>query len=732
MERSNPEKRHGPLAGLPRWQKWLISTIVLAAAVVGTIAVEIHRNGAYFFVSCNLDTLQPHGVGRASYIYSADGVRFATVGAAVIKQPVALNKIDPKLAKATIDVEDRRFYHEGGTDWIAMIRATVADVTSANLGQGGSTLTQQLVRNLYLSPKRTIGRKLQEGCLADQLARRWSKSRVLDTYLNTVFYGQEAYGVQAAAMTYFSRPAAQLTLAQAALLAGLPQAPSAYDPLRDAEAAKARRQQVLQAMLTAGDINRADYREAERSPLGLKPSATLQQQPESFFVNYVYSQLVDRYGAAAVRQGGLAIHTTLRWKWQKAAERAIHTTLNRPHDPAAALVSIDPATGAVQTMASIVPGKPSYQFNLAVQGRRQAGSSFKLFVLTDAILRGINPFTTKYLSAPFRGPWVDPYLIQTDTHTYTGRTPIDQATAQSDNTVFVRLTLDLGPQNIADLAHRMGVQSNLRAVPTIGLGVNPVSPFEMASAYATVSDGGVYHQPYAISSVTFPDGHTDNNWRPSNGRQVIPQAVAYEVTRVLEEVITHGTGTAAALGRPAAGKTGTTESLADAWFDGYTPGLAAAVWVGYPQARVPMKSVHGIEVFGGTFPAKIWRTYMSAALSAGRQLAFVQPGGTVQWHKWCGRFQFARNYANARAATSCAQTTTVKTTPTTTTSGTTTRRATTTVTFTATTPRTHPTTTTAPPPPPPTTTEQTTTEQTTTQPATTTTETTTTTSTTGG
>ncbi|MGH3000166.1 MAG: transglycosylase domain-containing protein, partial [Gaiellaceae bacterium] len=215
MERSNPEKRHGPLAGLPRWQKWLISTIVLAAAVVGTIAVEIHRNGAYFFVSCNLDTLQPHGVGRASYIYSADGVRFATVGAAVIKQPVALNKIDPKLAKATIDVEDRRFYHEGGTDWIAMIRATVADVTSANLGQGGSTLTQQLVRNLYLSPKRTIGRKLQEGCLADQLARRWSKSRVLDTYLNTVFYGQEAYGVQAAAMTYFSRPAAQLTLAQA-------------------------------------------------------------------------------------------------------------------------------------------------------------------------------------------------------------------------------------------------------------------------------------------------------------------------------------------------------------------------------------------------------------------------------------------------------------------------------------------------------------------------------------
>src|SRR4051812_36514529 len=200
----------GPLSGLPRWQKWLLSTLALAGAFVGTVAFEIHRHGAYFFVSCNIDQLEPHGVARASTIYSADGVRFATLEAAVYKQPVPLKKIDPKLVQATIAVEDHRFYHEGGTDWVAVLRAAVADVTSHNLGQGGSTLTQQLVRNLYLSPKRTIGRKLEEGCLADQLARRWSKERVLDTYLNTVFYGQKAYGVQSAAMTYFSRPAAQL------------------------------------------------------------------------------------------------------------------------------------------------------------------------------------------------------------------------------------------------------------------------------------------------------------------------------------------------------------------------------------------------------------------------------------------------------------------------------------------------------------------------------------------
>ena len=395
-------------------------------------------------MSCDLGELQRHEVGHASSLYSADGVRFATLGAAVVKQPVPLSKIDPKLVRATIAVEDRRFYQEGGSDWLGVARAAFADVSSARVAQGGSTITQQLVRNLYLSPRRSVARKLQEGCLADQLSRRWSKERVLDSYLNTIFYGQQAYGIQAASMTYFSRPAAHLTLAQAALLAGLPQAPTTYDPLRNPEAAQARRTQVLQAMRAAGDIGENAYRAAVRSPLGLKPSATLAQQREAFFVNYVYNHLVDRYGAPTVREGGLTVHTTLDWNWQQHAEKAIRSTLDRPHDPASALVSIDPQSGAIKAIASVVPGKPSYQFNLAVQGRRQAGSSFKLFVLTDAILRGINPFKTKYLSAPFRGPSGDPYLIQTDTHTYAGRTPLDHATAESDNTVFVRLTLDLG------------------------------------------------------------------------------------------------------------------------------------------------------------------------------------------------------------------------------------------------------------------------------------------------
>jgi penicillin-binding protein 1A len=717
----------GPLAGWPRWRKWVFSSVALVGALVGAIAWEIHRDGPYFFVSCNLNRLRPHGVGRSSALVSADGVRFATLGVAVDHVAVPLTRIDPKLQRATVAVEDRRFYHEGGTDWIAMVRAAVADVTSASFAQGGSTLTQQLVRNLYLGDQRTLGRKLEEGCLADDLARRWSKAHVLDAYLNTVFYGQEAFGVQAAAETYFSRPASHLTLPQAALLAGLPQAPTLYDPLRDPAAARARRNEVLQSMLSSGDIDQAGYRQAAAAPLGLKPSVTVKRQRESFFVDYLYEQLVGRYGAATVRQGGLTVHTTLDWRWQQAAERAIHTTLDRATDPASALVAIEPATGAIRAMASIVPGKPNYQFNLAVQGRRQAGSSFKLFVLTDAVLRRINPLTTTYLSAPFRGPPGHPYLIQTDTHTYTGRTPIDQATAQSDNTVFVRLTLDLGPTTVAATAQRMGVQSPLRPVATIGLGVNPVSPLEMASAYATVAARGIYHQPYAITSVAFPDGHADNSWPTSSGRRVIPAAVADGVTRVLEEVIAHGTGTAANPGRPAAGKTGTTSSLADAWFDGYTPNLAAAVWVGYPNARVPMTHVHGIQVFGGTFPARIWRAFMTDALRSRPPLGFSQDIEAIHWVKWCGRFQYARNYTDARPTNTCNTLSTSATS----TGATTTAKQTTRPTPGRTAPPVTQTTTTrqtTTPPPPPPTTEATTTTQTTT--ATTTTEPTTTT--TGG
>jgi membrane peptidoglycan carboxypeptidase len=287
-------------------------------------------------------------------------------------------------------------------------------------------------------------------------------------------------------------------------------------------------------------------------------------------------------------------------------------------------------------------------------------------VLTDAILHHIDPFTTTYLSAPFRGPSTDPYLIQTDTHTYTGRTPLDKATAESDNTVFVRLTLDLGAQSVADTAHLLGVRSPLQPVPTIGLGVNPVSPLEMASAYATIADQGTYHQPYAIESVTFPDGRTDRSWPTHRGKQVIAKAVAYQVSRVLEEVISHGTGTAADPGRPAAGKTGTTSSLADAWFDGYTPDLAAAVWVGYPQARIPMKHVHGIEVFGGTFPARIWRAFVGKALREVPARNF-ETAGNVTWRPWCGRFQYARSYSDAHSFVACPGKKTKKTTTVTTT-----------------------------------------------------------------
>jgi|SRR5690242_20145457 membrane peptidoglycan carboxypeptidase len=305
----------------------------------------------------------------------------------------------------------------------------------------------------------------------------------------------------------------------------------------------------------------------------------------------------------------------------------------------------------------------------------------------------------------------------------------------SPTTVFVRLTLDLGASNVAKTAHAMGVESPLRPVATIGLGVNPASPLEMASAYATVAARGVYHTPYAISSVSFRGGHTDRGWKPRGARHVLPADVADEVTRVLEGVIAHGTGTAADLGRPAAGKTGTTSSLADAWFDGYTPDLAAVVWVGYPSARVPMRHVHGIKVYGGTFPAQIWRKFMTVASRDHRAVRFLQGGATIHWRRWCGRFQYARSYANARPSDGCTTRTTTRR-KTTRAKTTTTVRRTTTIQAATTAP-----TTTAPPrattttAPPPTTTTPTTTTEPTTTPTTTTTPTPTTTTpatTTGG
>jgi penicillin-binding protein 1A len=694
---------------------------IAAAAVVvfvGAFAVGSAVAGPFFWYSCSLNGLEAHGPSQASILVSSDGTRLGLLGATGVRQPVSLQRISPVMRKAIVDTEDRRFYENNGIDYIGIVRALKSDVTTGGFTQGASTIEQQLVRNLYLTPQQTLSRKLTEGCLAVQLDRSWSKDRILTTYLNDIYFGQEAYGIEAAAEAYFGVHAKDLTLEQAALIAGLPQAPSAYDPLNRPDAATARRAEVLRAMLQAGDISRGRYRRAVHSPLGLHPRPARGLGGQTYLTDYITNQLVNEFGAERVRRGGMRIFTTLDAKMQNEATRSILGTLDRKNDPAGSVVSIDPKTGQIRAMAIAQTGK-KIAYDLPVDGQRQAGSTFKMFVLTRAVGRKINPYSTQYLSAPFVGP--DNWHVHTFENTYSGRIPLTQATTLSDNTVYARLTLDIGPKPVAELAHRMGIRSKLKEVPSIVLGVNAVSPLDLANAYATLADGGVEHDPSILTKVVFPGGQTEQASKPK-GTQVVDPKVAGVVTRVLEANVRSGTGTAAALaGRPVAGKTGTTDSFADAWFAGWVPQLTTVSWVGYPTKEKPMRGVHGIPgVTGGTLPAQIWHTYMTQALQGQPVEQFASPG-SPPFKPWCGKYQFARTWRNARKQDgSCKhqqkhkQTTNGKTT----TAGTTTARTTTRTTTQTVPTTTSPPVTTIPPPtttsPPPTTTTTTTTTPTTT------------------
>jgi penicillin-binding protein 1A len=471
------------------------------------------------------------------------------------------------------------------------------------------------------------------------------KDWILATYLNQVYFGNHAYGVEAAAQTYFSKHAEDLNLVQAALIAGLPQAPSIYDPFERPAEATRRRAEVLRAMLSAHYIDQTQYQDAISSPLRLKAGSIYTRIREPFFFSYVREQLISKYGANTVRGGGLKVFTTIVPRFQKLAQAAIKTTLNQSTDPASAIVSINPKSGAIRAMTAVIPGKKKTQFNLAAQGRRQAGSSFKTFVLTEAIREGINPDTTTYMSAPLHwqpDPYSEAWDVKTYDNSYIGATNITRATLRSDNTVFARLTLDLGPEKIVTIAHRMGIKTKLEPVASVGLGSNSVGVLEMASAYATIAAGGIHSEPMAIRKVILPNGKVDAGagWGHPKRNRVFSDGVAYEVARILKMNIQSGTGVGANPGFVAGGKTGTTEDWGDAWFAGITTNASTVVWVGYPNAKIPMTNVHGIRVAGGTFPATIWRLFMTPAFGKRPPGDWPLPTEPVVWVPFHGQYQF--------------------------------------------------------------------------------------------
>ncbi len=636
----------------------LAAALAVSLVVAGTLAAGAFTGRALLFGSCRLDALRPIALGENSFLYARDGSLLGVVSSKTNRQPLQLERMSPWLPKASVAIEDRRFWQHGALDYQGIARALVKDVNAGHIVEGGSTITQELVRNLYIGDsQRTFARKIKEACLAEKLSKTLTKRQILAAYLNEVFYGRHAYGAEAGAQTFFSTSARSLTLPQAALLAGLPQAPSVYDPLTHPNAAVHRRDDVLRALLLDGDVSQQQYSAAVATPLGLVPGRLYSSVRQPNFFGWAQQQLIAKFGARRVEAGGLQVKTTLDPRMQYAARAAVDSVLKERRDPGTALVAIDPSTGAVKAMISYVPDGRKLQFNLATQGHRQAGSSFKPLVLATALEQGASVYSG--FSGPSSLTITDPLCstngVPWEVHNYAdesgGYMNLLDATAHSVNTIYAQLVDKVGPSNVVPVAHRMGITSKLQPVCSIVLGTQAVTPLEMTDAYATFAARGIHHAPQAFEVVRAPNGATLGTLQ-AKGQRALPANVADLVTYALQGVVQRGTGTAAGFGRPAAGKTGTAESFQDAWFCGYVPQLVACVWVGYPKAEIPLYGIEGYaSVFGGSLPAEIWRRFMSAAVAKLPVRDFVYPQFTGQT---LGAPAYSSSYSSTTPATNTA------------------------------------------------------------------------------
>jgi penicillin-binding protein 1A len=633
-------KRTGPARRRRRIRKLRLLALVTALGLLGSVsfsfglirAVASEVNSGKFDPRRQLDK-QVNG-----YIYDTHGQRIlAVLRGSEARTLVEYDQIAPAMRHAIVAIEDRRFWEHDGVDLRGIGRALVADVRHKKVVEGGSTITQQFVKNALDRDQKTIARKVREAAYAWQIERddkHWGKRRILQEYLNTIYFGNGAYGVQQAALTYFHHGAKELTIAEAALLAGIPADPGRYDPVASPDRARARRRTVLRAMLEEGKITTAQYADANATELPDPDQVRLPgtEGPAQHFVNYVKQQLIDEYGSAEVFGGGLKVRTTIDLDLQQAARDAISKWLTDPEGPSAALVAIDPRNGAVRAMVGGSNYRKS-QFNLAVQGVRQPGSSFKPFVLATALREGISP-ATHFESKPISINLGDKLWSPANYNdAYFGYVDLEKATIESDNSVYAQLTQLVGSKNVAETARRMGIRSKLDGVYAIGLGAEAVNPLELTRAFATLANGGIRvdgrifkNRPRVIEEVVERGKKRPNT--PTKGFEALSATQAGIVNSILQKAVRFGTGKRAWLpNRPVAGKTGTTENYGDAWFVGYTPQLAVAVWVGYPTTLVPMLTeFHGDPVTGGSFPALIWKSFVEKALAHEEPEGFPFPG----------------------------------------------------------------------------------------------------------
>jgi penicillin-binding protein 1A len=606
--------------------------IVLSLGVVLTLGAIAALSAVGWIVSVAtsappLSSLKERDNGATSVVYDANGDRLGFIRAEVLRTPIAGNEIPQVIKDATIAIEDRRFFEHQGVDLEGIVRAAVKNVQSGGEDvQGGSTLTMQLVRNLYTADNTREGvegykRKIREAKLAEELedlhTGRQGKMWILHKYINNVPYGtsggQSAIGIQAAARIFFDKPARDLKVHEAALLAGLPQAPTLYNPFTQPERAMARRNDVLRNMAQEGYISWGQANEAMGFDLGVKPSRFYRFRTEGYFFDYVTQQLIDEYGEERVRRGGLRVYTTLEKDLQAKARKALNAA-TAGRDRSAAIVSVDPRNGQIKAMAST--GRyGDFKFNLAAQGKYAPGSTFKIMALAAAVDQGIDPRTTSYVSKPLKfldsrnGCQID---VQTYSKKYIGSANLVRATTASDNPIYQQLALDLGPKTVVKAARKLGIETKLDGFCAEVLGglKRGVSPLEMANAYATIASYGMRNRETAITKVCFPEGAGKFDCRERKPRRT--RAFSDGAMKVVQDILnqntTDGTGTAARMACQSGGKTGTTDDFTDAWFVGSAPKLTTAVWVGHATERRTL----GPGNAGGTTAAPIWGQYMRA------------------------------------------------------------------------------------------------------------------------
>lgn len=566
----------------------------------------------------------------SSQVFDSQGKLITTLHSDQNRLPIDINKVPKNLQNAFIAAEDNRFYDHIGVDPIGILRAVVTNLTNRGIAQGGSTITQQLAKNAFLSQDQTLKRKIQEAILALELERKYSKKEILEMYMNQIYFGRGAYGIQTAAHTYFGKDVGDLTLAECAMIAGLPKSPNYYSS--SVNEATARKNVVVGQMEKYGYITPSQAEEAKKSSLDIKQKSTSNTPDETaYFIDYVTQEIAQKYGDDALYKDGLKIYTTLDTDKQHAAVQAMrhlpetHTDDQGLTQPQGAIISIDPKTGHILAM---VGGRGQDSFNRASMAVRQPGSAFKPFVYMTAMEHDMTPDTIMEDKKVEYGGW-SPHNAD---NSYQGRMPLWKALALSVNTVAVQLADKVGPSNVIANAKKLGITTlvedgspnddNLASAALGGL-TKGITPLEMAAAYGAFANKGVYIKPTAIVKILDRNGNVlEDNSSDVQKTQVMSEKTAYEMTSMLEGVIARGTGTAASIGRPAAGKTGTTDDNHDAWFIGYTPDIVTAVWVGDDTGSQSLG-----EIYGGTVPAQIWHDYMASAVSGTSADDFDVPAG---------------------------------------------------------------------------------------------------------